>query len=79
MIQYSIEDGHLSYDAGFYNKKEADVIYELLMSELKLRQNDIVIFGKEYKTPRLEGFYAKMVNDMVIQAKEWNQYHFRQF
>ncbi len=59
MIQYSLEDGQLSYDAGFYFKKEADVLYELLMSELKLRQNDIVIFGKEYKTPRLEGFYAK--------------------
>ena len=59
MIQYSLDDGQLSYDAGFYNKKEADVLYELLISELKLRQNDIVIFGKEYKTPRLEGFYAK--------------------
>ncbi|MCH1478889.1 MAG: alpha-ketoglutarate-dependent dioxygenase AlkB [Crocinitomicaceae bacterium] len=59
MIQYSIPDGKLSYDAGFYNKKEADKLYEMLMSELALRQNDIVIFGKEYKTPRLEGFYSK--------------------
>jgi alkylated DNA repair dioxygenase AlkB len=59
MIQYSIPDGNLSYDAGFYNKKEADKLYEILMSELALRQNDIVIFGKEYKTPRLEGFYSK--------------------
>ena len=59
MIQYSIPDGNLSYDAGFYNKKEADKLYEMLMSELALRQNDIVIFGKEYKTPRLEGFYSK--------------------
>jgi alkylated DNA repair dioxygenase AlkB len=59
MIQYSIPDGKLSYDAGFYNKKEADKLYEILMSELALRQNDIVIFGKEYKTPRLEGFYSK--------------------
>ncbi|MDG1350111.1 MAG: alpha-ketoglutarate-dependent dioxygenase AlkB [Crocinitomicaceae bacterium] len=59
MIAFDIPDGNLGYEESFLEKSEADSILEILKEELSLKQNDIVIFGKNYKTPRLEAFYSK--------------------
>ena len=48
MIAFDIPDGNLGYEESFLEKSEADSILEILKEELSLKQNDIVIFGKNY-------------------------------
>lgn len=59
MKQIKICDGTLGYEDSFYTSNEGYNLLEALKKSLILQQNDIKIFGKNYKTPRLEGFYSK--------------------
>jgi len=54
-----LPNAELVYCPGFLSKSEADYYYELLKSETDWQQDDITIFGKTYKQPRLTALYGK--------------------
>tara|TARA_B110000285_G_scaffold61049_1_gene70171 strand:+ start:1938 stop:2513 length:576 start_codon:yes stop_codon:yes gene_type:complete len=58
-MKINISDGALNYFPQFIEWNEAKRIFDSLSQHLQLKQNDIKVFGKNYKTPRLEGFYSK--------------------
>ena len=72
MIVFDIPDGNLGYEESFLEKSEADSILKILKEELSLKQNDIVIFGKNHKTPRLEAFYSKNGEQYGYSGRKMN-------
>ncbi|MEJ6505004.1 MAG: alpha-ketoglutarate-dependent dioxygenase AlkB [Crocinitomicaceae bacterium] len=58
-MRINISDGELVYLPLFIEPEYAKKIFFYISEKLTLKQNDIKIFGKNYKTPRLEGFFSK--------------------
>ena len=44
----------------FFNEEHSDMLFNILKSETSWVQNDIVIFGKKYKIPRLNDWYGSV-------------------
>ena len=44
----------------FFNEEHSDMLFNILKSETRWVQNDIVIFGKKYKIPRLNDWYGSV-------------------
>lgn len=57
-IRPEIKDAELLYFPNFFNEEEAWQYYDTLMRETPWIQDDIKVFGKTYKQPRLTAFYA---------------------
>jgi len=57
-IQLNINDGDVVYYSHFFNKNEADAIFKKLLDETPWQEDDIKVFGKIYKQPRLTALYG---------------------
>ena len=44
----------------FFSEEYSDMLFNLLKSETEWAQNEIVIFGKKYKIPRLNEWYGSV-------------------
>ena len=44
----------------FFNEEHSDMLFNILKSETRWVQNDIMIFGKKYKIPRLNDWYGSV-------------------
>ena len=54
-----LPNAELFYDPNFLDKQEADDHFRRLKSDINWRQDDITVFGKTYKQPRLTALYGK--------------------
>ncbi|MEH6538189.1 MAG: alpha-ketoglutarate-dependent dioxygenase AlkB [Psychroserpens sp.] len=54
-----LPNAELLYIAGFYNPKTANHYFEVLRKYTKWQQDDITIFGKTHKQPRLTALYSE--------------------
>lgn len=54
-----LPDAELIYIPNFLNLKKANHYFKHLKSNVEWQQDDITIFGKTYKQPRLTGLYAE--------------------
>ncbi|MEY8848910.1 alpha-ketoglutarate-dependent dioxygenase AlkB [Psychroserpens sp. XS_ASV72] len=54
-----LPDAELIYIPNFYNTDQADFYFEKLRSETEWQQDDIKVFGKTYKQPRLTALHAE--------------------
>ncbi|AXT54023.1 alpha-ketoglutarate-dependent dioxygenase AlkB [Aquimarina sp. BL5] len=61
-IPLEIPDGDVSYYPAFFDKSKADHLFEVLKESIKWQQDDIKVFGKVYKQPRLTALYANNKN-----------------
>ncbi|NER19132.1 alpha-ketoglutarate-dependent dioxygenase AlkB family protein [Spongiivirga citrea] len=57
-IQLTINDGEVLYYPRFFNRQEADIIFKQLFKETPWQEDDIKVFGKVYKQPRLTALYG---------------------
>ncbi|MDG5493114.1 alpha-ketoglutarate-dependent dioxygenase AlkB [Psychroserpens sp. SPM9] len=53
-----LPNAELIYISNFYNTEKANHYFEVLKNTIKWQQDDITIFGKTYKQPRLTALYA---------------------
>ena len=51
-------DGYVDYLPHFLNAQRALLLFEQLVNEPTFQQNEIILFGKKIKVPRLEAYYA---------------------
>lgn len=58
-IVFDLPDSELIYFPEFYTSEKADFIFETLLKETEWQQDDIKVFGKTYKQPRLTALYAE--------------------
>ncbi len=61
-IQLKIPDGDVRYYPSFFQKKIADQLFRTLKESIQWQQDDIKVFGKLYKQPRLTALYASNKN-----------------
>ncbi|SDS00502.1 Alkylated DNA repair dioxygenase AlkB [Formosa sp. Hel1_31_208] len=54
-----LPDAELIYIKNFYDTETADTYFAQLKSKTNWQQDDITIFGKTYKQPRLTALYAE--------------------
>jgi len=54
-----LPDAEVIYIPKFLNQYEADSYFEHLKSSINWRQDNITVFGKTYKQPRLTALYAE--------------------
>jgi alkylated DNA repair dioxygenase AlkB len=54
----NLPNAELIYIENFYDKEAANQYFEILKQTIKWQQDDITIFGKTYKQPRLTALYA---------------------
>jgi alkylated DNA repair dioxygenase AlkB len=53
-----IEDGQLDFFSNFLEHESASKLYQRILTELPFQENQIVIFGKQVKVPRLEAYFS---------------------
>jgi len=57
-IDFQLKDADILYYPDFFRRKEAALFFEKLLNNTLWQQDDITVFGKTYKQPRLTAFYA---------------------
>ncbi len=60
-LHLKLPQAELIYIENFYDQATADSLFNSLRSNIDWQQDDITIFGKTYKQPRLTALYA--IND----------------
>jgi alkylated DNA repair dioxygenase AlkB len=51
-------DGMVDYYPQFLNGEQSTSLFQQICSSEKFQQNDIILFGKKIKVPRLEAYFA---------------------
>lgn len=54
-----LPNAELSYFPNFYSKKDADKLFQQLMVQTPWKQDNITVFGKTHKQPRLTALYSQ--------------------
>ncbi len=54
----NMKDGNVVYYPHFFERQEADSIFKQLLRETPWQEDDIKVFGKVYKQPRLTALYG---------------------
>ncbi len=57
-IELNLPNADICYFPDFLNKNEAEWYFNLLLDKVQWQQDDITVFGKTYKQPRLTALYA---------------------
>lgn len=60
-IDLKLPDSEIIYFPKFYDSETASKMFETLLKETSWQQDDIKVFGKTYKQPRLTALYAENV------------------
>ncbi len=58
-INLNLPDAAIVYFPKFYNSEVASKMFETLLKETSWQQDNIKVFGKTYKQPRLTALYAE--------------------
>lgn len=59
MVEFNLSDGEELYlIKALYNNPESDQLFSTLLTSLKWQEEDILIFGKKVKVPRLMCWYG---------------------
>ena len=61
-LHLKLPQAELIYIENFYDKDKADQYFKTLRSVINWQQDDITVFGKTYKQPRLTALYADNEN-----------------
>ena len=57
--EFHLPDAHLIYIPNCFSKTEADTLFKSLRHNTNWQEDDITIFGKTYKQPRLTALYSE--------------------
>ena len=76
-ININLLDAELIYYPHFFDKKEADIIFEQLIEDIPWQQDDIRVFGKNYPQPRLTALFGNegksySYSNIKMQPNAWS-------
>jgi alkylated DNA repair dioxygenase AlkB len=57
--EFQLPDAHLIYIPNCFTKPESDRYFKLLRKDTEWQEDDITVFGKTYKQPRLTALYSE--------------------
>lgn len=77
VINYPLKDGTLTCAADFLAEDEADLCLRTLLDELDWRQDQIRLFGRQHRIPRLQCFQGEpgiqyTYSSLTLQAQPWH-------
>ncbi len=58
-IKFPLKDANVLYLEQFYNSETSNFLFNTLRKEIQWQQDNIKLFGKTYKQPRLTALYAE--------------------
>lgn len=76
-IIFNLLDAEIIYFPNFFDKKEADILFDQLTSDIPWQQDDIRVFGKTHPQPRLTALYGNegksySYSNIKMQPHPWN-------
>jgi alkylated DNA repair dioxygenase AlkB len=76
-INLNLPDSEIIYYPHFFDKKEADIIFEQLIEDIPWQQDDIRVFGKNYPQPRLTALFGNegksySYSNIKMQPNAWS-------
>ena len=76
-INLNLPDSEIIYYPHFFDKKEADTIFEKLIHEIPWQQDNITIFGKTHLQPRLTAMFGDegkgySYSNIKMEPHPWN-------
>jgi alkylated DNA repair dioxygenase AlkB len=76
-IILDLADAEIIYYPNFFDKEEADSIFEQLVNEIPWQQDDITVFGKTHPQPRLTALFGNngisySYSNIKMQPHPWN-------
>ena len=76
-IVLNLPDATVVYYPHFFDKKEADTILHQLKNEIPWQQDDIKVFGKVHRQPRLTALFGNegksySYSNIKMQPHPWN-------
>lgn len=76
-IQFDLPDAEIVYYSNFFEKEEANHLFEKLKTEIPWQQDDITVFGKTYPQPRLTALFGNegkpySYSNIVMKPHTWN-------
>lgn len=76
-IVFNLPDAEIIYHPHFFDKKEADAIFEQLKEETPWQQDNIQVFGKTHPQPRLTALFGNegksySYSNIKMQPHPWN-------
>lgn len=57
-IDFNLPDSKIVYYPKFFSVEESNIYFKSLLETISWQQDDITVFGKTYKQPRLTALYA---------------------
>jgi alkylated DNA repair dioxygenase AlkB len=71
-----IQDGEYIYDPFFFNKLTADKYFQSLFSEIDWKQEEMIMYGKSLKFPRLTAWYGEndkpySFSGIILKPNPW--------
>lgn len=76
-ILLNLPDAEIVYYPNFFDKRDADAIFEQLLNEIPWQQDDIKVFGKTHPQPRLTALFGNdgkpySYSNIKMQPHPWN-------
>ncbi|NDP26720.1 MAG: alpha-ketoglutarate-dependent dioxygenase AlkB [Flavobacterium sp.] len=76
-IVFNLPDAEIIYFPQFFDKKEADTIFERLTNDIPWHQDEIRVFGKTHPQPRLTALFGNKgksysYSNIKMQPHPWN-------
>lgn len=73
-----VEDGEYMYIPNFFNKKESDLFLSLLLEKIEWKQEEMNMYGKLLKFPRLTAWYgdndkAYSFSGIKLSPSSWSE------
>ena len=76
-VVFNLPDTAIIYYPHFFDKKEADTIFEQLLYDIPWQQDEIRVFGKTFPQPRLTALFGNegksySYSNIKMQPHPWN-------
>lgn len=77
-IDIKIPDGKLTFHEGFFDLKESQVLQSRLIETIEWSQDEVIVYGKKHKIPRLNAWYgeegkAMTYSGLTLEPKPWTE------
>lgn len=76
-IKFAIQDADVEYIPDFFDTLKADDLFKALQETIDWQHDEIIVFGKKHKQPRLTALYGNngkvyAYSSIRMQPKKWN-------
>jgi len=77
-ITFDLPDSEIEYYPDFFSETDASSLFHKLLDEIPWQQDNITVFGKTYKQPRLTALFGNggkpySYSNIIMQPHPWNE------